>query len=428
MCIRDSCYLHDGFGQVPAIKNENGKWDLRGHKDRILNIDLNSLKTLSKIFENVDSPPDHSRLPLIHSIQILSVLQKFSKQSSRLIDLSGEYFSTVMWDETKAQKEGTLQKTCDFAKRPHDWILAGPHIYVGNPFYQSSDEGCRSNQAYSEIDLTKMAEDFLPRALFSPACTDDVYLNRTQSFNGQKITTYFRHVHRRRHSQSGERTLTNAVIPPNVGHANTIVSLCFKSSLTMLMFSGLASSIPYDFFIKSSGKGDMYGDLASLLPLPIDSPYLPPLIGRTLRLNCLTNHYASLWGDQFTPAMAQASWSVQDPRLSGWGHLTAEWVYDTPLRNPFERRQALVEIDVLAALALGLTLDELLTIYRVQFPVLIQNERKLLFDQRGRVVPVRTSKGELLVNEKDESFAEMVGPFTSVSREEGYARAWEKFE
>ena len=168
-------------------------------------------------------------------------------------------------------------------------------------------------------------------------------------------------------------------------------------------------------------------DLSRLLPLPIDSPYLPPLIARTLRLNCLTNHYAALWGDQFTPAIAQSGWSVADPRLSGWGHLGPEWAYNTPLRTPLEWRQALVEIDVLAALALGLTLDELLTIYRVQFPVLIQNERKLLFDQRGHVVPVRTSKGELLVNEKDESFGEMVGPFTPVSREEGYARAWERF-
>ena len=59
----------------------------------------------------------------------------------------------------------------------------------------------------------------------------------------------------------------------------------------------------------------------------------------------------------------------------------------TPLRKDFDRRQALVELDALAAVMLGITAEELCSIYRTQFGVLRKYERANRYDANGRKVP-----------------------------------------
>lgn len=453
----EQCYDTGYNEHVMGIKDDAGRWNVHGHPDRIIHIGQRELKLFAKLFDNSDEWKT-ARLPSLHAKQLVSILDCFATHQ-RLIDIVPEnnMYGTVLWSETNAQKDGTTLREPHFPEDSFDLIYSGPHFGVANPIAKGSRAICKLNSDYDSIDLTSIPSSYLQRCTYRPKCERAEYYRRAPKTAWNDYLDNYRIATRRMLNQSGERTLVSAIIPASSGHIHTVVGIATSYLDILVLIEGLFASIPYDGFIKLTGRTDFYFDTALKLPLP-DTEYSGRIVMRALLLNCLSNEYAPLWNAVFSAEYRVDSWTKNDSRLQNDRYKKAQtnWTWHTPLRNDYERRQALVELDVLTAMALGMTLDQLKTIYRIQFPVLQQYEADTWYDANGRIVFTtnrsltgvgfdrktwetevkeaapgtkfyRTITDDTQPGGPVERTIEYVAPFDRCDREKDYETAWEFF-
>ncbi len=385
---------HDGSGIEPGIKDAEGSWDTSPHRGRIQTVDADMLATWHALLEAEETPIAYSRMVYTvnsASAQVLGVLSGAPRLGSLPLEFSRG------WDESIDRKKGRFEVAWGEPVAWDEVILQGPHFHVGVPFYKQPNASMKNNLDWSPVDLETLKASAVPVTSYKPAgsrATYDTSYTHWGEHGEIAARDHYRVAWRMMAANTGERTLIPAILPPGAAHIHGIFSAGGVEPPLLVDVASSAMSLLTDFVVRAVPKATIASSTFSRMPrTPAVLRHQRAV--RVLRLNCLTDAYSDLYDSVIEElggplAVGSDTWTggLDYPGRSDLGDVPATWNADVPLRRGVDRRQALVEIDALVALGLGVSADDLCTIYRTQFPVLAGYDRnKYFYDANGREVP-----------------------------------------
>ena len=416
----DRSFTHDGSGTSPGIKDAEGRWDVRPHSERIIEVREERLRTWSVLIDEPGTLAAEARMLYPVNRASAAVLEKIA-DAPRLGETNFEW--TRGWEEDRDRRLGFFESRSATPSHWEEVILQGPHITVATPLFKQPNFTMRNNLDWADLDIEETSPEFIPRTNYQIAVPRDDYIAVYPKWHGKPSSSFFRLAWRRMADSATVRSMHPAILPPGPTHVHLMLSASLGTNRDLAIAAGHWASLPLDYFAKVAGVADLTKSVVSRLPHTRSHPLESQLILRTLRLNCLVRPYAPLWEELYDDAWREDAWvpnvGVDYSPRRGLCDVGPIWEPATPLRRAADRRQALVEIDAIVAIMLGMSAEELLTIYRTQFPVLQRYEREALYDAAGRQLPARLAseyreKGSLKPRADTITYSE---PFSGIDRE-----------
>ncbi|MBT2376154.1 hypothetical protein J7E90_01940 [Streptomyces sp. ISL-111] len=423
----------EGTAPDPGVKYA-GSWDERPHRKRIVRVDEAVLARWQKLTGDETQSVRQTRLLSPVSTAEEQAIEALADYSMRLAAYEPQISSG--YNEKTAKDHGLIgyntPDDADVVRRPADWsevILRGPQIGLANPLFKQPSQG--SGEVLGLNPMT-LADDAVPESEYVYVAKPDVYraaqdvwsdgrtldqlkssereVTRARGAAAGRVgvvpseitedqveaellkrlrrpyTEFYRVAWREMIAPDTERSLYVTLVPPGAAHVDLVHSAMPGSTRLSALTAGFWTGLPIDYLLRTTGVGHLKKAPARRMPAPQDEhPLAAALLLRTLRLNCLTNAYADLWEQLYDPTWpAYEPWACQWPELQPLHAVDPVWNRSTPLRTERARRAALVEIDALVAVWLGVSADALVAMYRSRFSIMQDFDAVTWFDANER--------------------------------------------
>lgn len=356
---------------LPGVKNLYGEWDTAPHPSRVVNVDEAVLAAWRDLVDDRSVPVAQARAMSPVSEPDNDALKIVANFPERLN--SHSYRWSPGLHEKAAKESAIIEKRTAVPASLGEAILQGPSFTTLNAFARKIKEDGKSTGEGSLWDLVSLPEYVIPRTgLQRLAPRDRFELEQTKKSDGVYLPDQWRVAWRRRADLAIARAFHVALLPPGPTHIHQVHTLALPTNRQTVVVAGFWSSILADYLVRVAGKADVQIEFAEKIPITMRHRLTAPLVERALQLSCLTRDYAGLWEE-----------------LMG-----TPWSMDTPLRTDRDRRRALVEIDALVGLMLGLSAEQLCALYASQFGVVRKNEWEMFFHPDGhRIGASASNKG-----------------------------------